>query len=224
VIAVIATLNGLLFGFDIGVISGALIYIKQSFPVSTFLQEVITGSVLVGAMVGAASGGRLADQFGRRRLGMAGAIVFFVSSLGMAVSPSVGWLIGWRVIEGIAVGVASVLGTLYISEIAPSDVRGTLGFLQQLMITLGILLAYVVNYIFAPSLFGVIGWRWMLGFGAVPAVILGIGMYFLPESPRWLIEHERVEDAREVLSRLRERETVDDELDEIREISETEGE
>lgn len=223
VMAGVAALNGLLFGFDTGVISGALPYIQQSFSLSTFLQEVVTASVLVGAMVGAASGGRLADRFGRRRLTLAGATVFFVAAFGMALSPSVEWLIGWRVVLGVAVGIASLVGPLYISETAPQDVRGSLGFLNQLMITLGILLAYVVNAFFAPSLFGIIGWRWMLGFAAVPATVLGIGMFFLPESPRWLVEHGRIEEARTVLSRSRDRDSFDDEIERIEETSEQES-
>ncbi len=221
-IAAIAALNGLLFGFDVGVISGALLYIDQSFTLSPFLEGVVTSSVLVGAMIGAAIGGQLADRFGRRRLTLAGAAVFFVGSFGMALSPTLGWLIVWRVIEGVAVGVASIVGPLYIAETAPPDVRGALGFLQQLMITLGILLAYGTNYFFAPEFLGIIGWRWMLWFGAVPAAVLAAGTYFLPESPRWLVENQRVEEARSVLSRIRDTDAVGEEIDEIREVSEIE--
>jgi sugar porter (SP) family MFS transporter len=223
VMAVVAAFNGLLFGFDTGVISGALPYIEQTFTLSTFLQELVTASVLIGAMVGAAFGGRLADRFGRRRLALVAAVVFFVSSFALALSPSVAWLIAWRIIAGVGVGIASVLGTLYISETAPPDVRGSLGFLQQLMIVSGIFIAYIVNYLFAPSFLGIIGWRWMLGFGAVPAVILGVGMYFLPETPRWLVENGRTDEAREVLSRIRAHGAVDEEIDEIRETSEQES-
>src|SRR5699024_12082325 len=131
---------------------------------ATCLQVVVGSGVLGGAMVGAMTGGRLADRFGRRRLTLAGAVVFFVAAFGMAFSPSVEWLIGWRIVLGVAVGVASVVGPLYISETAPPDIRGGLGFLNQLMITIGILLAYVVNALFAPSFLGIVGWRWMLGF------------------------------------------------------------
>lgn len=120
VVAAIAALNGLLFGYDIGVISGALLYIKQSFALSTFLQEVVVSGVLVGAMIG----GQLADQLGRRRLTIAGAVVFFVGSIGMGLSPSVSWLVGWRFVVGVAVGIASVVGPLHISETAPPDIRG----------------------------------------------------------------------------------------------------
>ncbi|EMA52740.1 MULTISPECIES: sugar porter family MFS transporter [Halococcus] len=224
VMAGIAALNGLLFGFDVGVISGALLYIDQTFTLSPFLEGVVTSSVLVGAMIGAATGGTLADRFGRRRLTLAGAIVFFVGSFGMALSPTIEWLIAWRVIEGVAVGVASIVGPLLISETAPSDIRGALGFLQQLMITIGILLAYVVNYAFAPEFLGIVGWRWMLWFGAVPAAILAAGTYFLPESPRWLIENDRIDEARAVLSRVRGTDDIDEEIEHIRDVSETEAE
>jgi len=221
--AFVGALNGLLFGFDTGVISGALPFIEETFQLSTFLQEVVTSGVLVGAMVGAMTGGRLADRFGRRRLTLAGAVVFFVAAFGMAFSPSVEWLIGWRIVLGVAVGVASVVGPLYISETAPPDIRGGLGFLNQLMITIGILLAYVVNALFAPSFLGIVGWRWMLGFAAVPATILGVAMYFLPETPRWLVENDKGEQAREILSRTRNKADFDEEIAQMEETSETES-
>ena len=223
VMAFVGALNGLLFGFDTGVIAGALPYIQESFTLSTFLQEVVTVSVLVGAMIGAATGGRLADRLGRRRMTLVGAVIFFVAALGLATSPSVEWLIGWRIVLGVAVGIASLIGPLYISETAPEDIRGTLGFLQQLMIVVGILVAYIVNAIFAPSLLGVIGWRWMLGFAAVPAVILGVTMFFLPESPRWLVEHDRHDEARDVLSRIRNEADFESEIERMEEISERES-
>ncbi|GAD53299.1 sugar symporter [Halarchaeum acidiphilum MH1-52-1] len=223
VMAIIAALNGLLFGFDTGVISGALPYIQQSFHLSTFHEEIVTASVLIGAMVGGSTGGRLADRLGRRRLALGAAVVFFVASIGLALSPSVSWLIAWRIVEGVGVGVASILGTLYISETAPPDIRGSLGFLQQFMIVTGILVAYVVNYAFAPSFLGVIGWRWMLGFGAVPAAILGTGMFFLPETPRWLVENGHLDEARAVLSRIHTREETEQEIDAIREASQQES-
>ncbi len=222
VMAMIVAFNGLLFGFDTGVVSGALLYIRGSFHLSTLLQEAVVSSVLVGAMVGAFTGGNLADRFGRRRLTIVGSIVFFVASIGMALATNVYMLIAWRLIEGVAVGFASIVGTLYISEIAPSDIRGSLGFFQQLMITIGILLAYVTNYVFAPTFLGIVGWRWMLGFGAVPAAILGIGVYFMPESPRWLINNGQPEKAKEVLSRLRSHDELADEIEQIRTVSEAE--
>lgn len=220
--AIVAALNGLLFGFDTGVISGALLYIEQGFGLSAFLQELVVSSVLVGAAIGAAVGGTLADRFGRRRITLLGAGIFFVSSIGMAVSPTVYWLIGWRFVVGIAIGVASIVGPLHISETAPPKIRGSLGSLQQLAITLGILLAYLINYVFASLITEATAWRWMLGFGVVPAAALGIGMYHLPETPRWLVKENREEEARETLSRLRTETEVEDELQEIKELEEVE--
>jgi sugar porter (SP) family MFS transporter len=218
--AALAALNGLLFGFDTGVISGALPLIEQTFGLSTFIEEVVVSIVLAGAAVGAAAGGTLADWWGRRRVTLFGAVIFFVSSLGMAFSPTVKWLIGFRLLVGFGIGVASIVGPLYISEIAPPKIRGSLGTLQQLAITLGILLAYFINYVFASLIQGPDAWRWMLGFGIVPAAILGLGMARLPESPRWLVKEDRDEDAHDVLAKIRSESSVDNELDEIKEIEE----
>lgn len=218
--ASLAALNGLLFGFDTGVISGAIPLIDNTFGFSTFIKEVVVSIVLAGAAFGAAIGGTLADRWGRRRVTLFGAVIFFVSSLGMAFSPGVRWLIGFRLLVGFGIGIASIVGPLYISEIAPPDIRGSLGTLQQLAITLGILLAYLVNYVFASLIQGPEAWRWMLGFGILPAAILGLGMARLPESPRWLVKADRDEDARDVLTQIRSESSVDDELDEIKGIEE----
>lgn len=218
--AALAALNGLLFGFDTGIIAGALPYITDTFGLSTFLKEIVVSIVLAGAVLGAAVGGTLSDRFGRRRVTLFGAGIFFVSSLGMAFSPTVDWLIAFRFIVGFGIGVASIVGPLYISEIAPPQIRGSLGTLQQLAITLGILLAYFVGYVFATLITGGAAWRWMFGFGIVPAIILGAGMFRLPESPRWLVSKDRADDARDVLERLRTETSVDDELQEIKEIEE----
>lgn len=220
----IASLNGLLFGYDTGVISGALLYIEKSFGISTFLTQVITAAVLVGAMVGAMTGGRIADRIGRRRVTILASIIFVITSIALGLAPGPYWLIVLRFVLGIGVGLASIIGPLYISECAPQDIRGSLGFLQQLMITIGIMVAYITNYLFAPSVFGIIGWRVMFAFGAVPAVVLGVAMYLLPETPRWLVDHDRHDEAREVLSRLRHEDSFEEEIQEIEENSETEAE
>jgi MFS family permease len=126
--AALAALNGLLFGFDTGVISGALLYISDTFPVleeSAFLEGVVVSGALVGAAIGAAIGGRLADLIGWRRLILVGACIFFTGSLGMATAQTVEWLIAARILNGIAIGFASIVGPLYISEIAPPDIRGS---------------------------------------------------------------------------------------------------
>jgi sugar porter (SP) family MFS transporter len=213
--AALAALNGLLFGFDTGVISGALLYIGETFPAleeSAFLEGVVVSGALVGAAIGAAIGGRLADRIGRRRLIILGACIFFVGSLGMATAQNVAWLIAARVFNGIAIGFASIVGPLYISEISPPEIRGSLVSFNQLAITSGILVSYVVNYALASQ--G--AWRLMLGTGMIPALALLAGMYFMPESPRWLIEQGRESEARETLSRIRSEAGLDEEIAEMK--------
>ncbi|MFC4449760.1 sugar porter family MFS transporter [Halorussus aquaticus] len=212
VTAALAALNGLLFGFDTGIISGAFLYIKQTFSMSPLVRGVVVSGAMAGAAAGAALGGKLADRIGRRRLILLGAAVFFVGSFTMAVAPNVPVLVLGRLIDGVAIGFASIVGPLYISEIAPPKIRGALTSLNQLMVTVGILVSYFVNYAFADA--G--AWRWMLGAGMVPAVVLAAGMVKMPESPRWLFEHGRRDEAREVLERTREG-SVEAELSEISE-------
>lgn len=201
IIAIVAALNGLLFGFDIGVISGALLYIEQAFTLTDFLQEVVVSSTLVGAAVGALIGGSLANRYGRRLITLIGAAVFFISSLEMALSPTVTWLIIGRFFAGLAIGIASIVGPMVIAETSPPEIRGMLGTLQQLAITIGILVGYFANYFFGAIIAGPDAWRWMLGFGMVPAALLVIGMFRVPETPRWLVKHGREDDARKVLNR-----------------------
>jgi sugar porter (SP) family MFS transporter len=214
VVAGLSALGGLLFGYDTGVISGALLYIKEDFQLTSFLQGAIVSSLLVGAMIGALACGPLSDRFGRRIVILVAAIVFGVGALVAALAPNVATLLGGRVILGLAVGMASVVVPLYIAEMAPPDVRGALVTLNQLMITIGILVAYGVNAATAPFE----AWRWALGLALVPAVALGVGMIFLPESPRWLMTQGAVDRARTVLGSLRaEDEQVEREMREIQE-------
>ncbi|MBX0295600.1 sugar porter family MFS transporter [Haloarcula nitratireducens] len=208
----LAALNGLLFGFDTGIISGAFLYINDTFAMSPLVEGIVMSGAMAGAAAGAALGGRLADTLGRKRLILLGAAVFFVGSLTMAVAPTVPVLVAGRLIDGVAIGFASIVGPLYISEIAPPRIRGSLTSLNQLMVTVGILVSYFVNFAFADA--G--AWRWMLGTGMIPAVVLAIGMLKMPESPRWLFEHGREEEAEAVLERTRQGD-IDEELAEIRE-------
>ncbi len=219
----IAALNGLLFGFDTGIISGALPFIKHSFHLGTFVQELVVSGALVGAIVGAASGGRLTDYLGRRNLIFIASGVFFVGSLAMAFAPSIPILVTGRMIVGFGIGVASVIGPLYNSEIAPSRLRGSLVSLNQLAVTSGILVAYLVNYVFSPSVAGWgqnVAWRWMLGTGIIPAAVLGIGMIWMPKSPRYLVRNGEQDEARRILQRIRPSTEVDEELESIRETEE----
>jgi sugar porter (SP) family MFS transporter len=207
-IASTAALCGLLFGYDTGVISGALLFLKKDFALSAFQQGVVTSAVLAGAAVGAGFSGRLTDHFGRRRMVIAVAILFFVASLLTGLAPDVTWLIIGRVLVGLAIGICSYAGPLYISEIAPADRRGALVSLNQFLITVGILVSYLADYLFARGEH----WRWMFGIAAIPAVILWLGMLVLPESPRWLVTRGQNALARQVLERVRSVEEAEWEL------------
>lgn len=210
-IAATAALCGLLFGYDTGVISGALLFLKKDFALSVRLQGVVTSAVLAGAAVAAGFSGRLADRFGRRRMVIAVAILFLIASVLTGLAPDVTWLVIGRVLAGVAIGICSYAGPLYISEIAPAMRRGGLVSLNQFLITVGILVSYLTDYLLANGEH----WRWMFGVAAIPALILWIGMLVLPESPRWLAQQGRRELARQVLERVRSREEADVELNTI---------
>ena len=219
--AAITATGGLLFGYDTGVISGALLFIRQDFaPLSPFVEGIIVSTLLVGAVVGALSGGPLSDRAGRRPTALLAAVIFGLGALAVAFAPSVAFIIFGRFLLGLGVGLASMIVPLYIAEIAPAERRGALVSLNQLMITIGILLSYIVGVIFTP----IEGWRYMFGVALIPALILGIGMFMLPESPRWLFEHGQIAKARTVLSRSRSPEEVDQEFREMEEIKELEEE
>ncbi len=209
--AAFAALGGLLFGYDTGVISGAELFFRNDFTLSTFALEVIVSGVLAGAAVGALTGGRLADLFGRRKLLITTAIIFAAGAILCAAAQSAQMLVAGRIIVGIGIGLSSSTVPVYISEVAPADARGWQVSLFQLAITVGILLAYLVDYAFAQ----VQGWRWMFGLAVVPAAIFGSGMIFLPESPRWLLRRGRRETAQAMLARIRGTPDIDEELLEI---------
>ena len=213
-------LGGLLFGYDTGVISGAILFIEKDLGTTPFLNGLIVSSLLVGAMIGAALCGPLADGLGRRRLVLLAAVIFCVGAIGAALAPNAAMLVLFRVILGLAVGAASLIVPLYLAEMAPTEIRGALSSLNQLMIVSGILVAYIVNYALAASE----AWRWMVGLAVLPSLILLVGMYFAPETPRWLVSKDRDDEAREVLRRTRDEASVESELEEIRRIEELEEE
>jgi sugar porter (SP) family MFS transporter len=209
--AAFAALGGLLFGYDTGVISGALIFIKAQFHLSVFHQELVVSVVLIGAAVGALSGGRLADAFGRRLMLIVTALIFMGGAIVCAAAGSIGALIAGRVIVGLGIGLSSTTVPVYISEVSPAAARGWRVSLFQLAITVGILGAYLVDYGFAAS--G--AWRWMLGLAVVPGAVLGLGMLGMPETPRWLARHGHAAAARKVLVRIRGTQDVQAEFREI---------
>jgi sugar porter (SP) family MFS transporter len=212
VAASFAALGGLLFGYDTGVISGALIFIKREFGLTTTAEEVVVSGVLLGATIGAIFGGKAADLFGRRRVLLVTAAIFGIGALASAVAPSPTILIVSRVVLGLAIGLASTNVPVYLSEVAPPHARGWVVSLFQLAVTVGIVVAYLTDYAFA----GIEGWRWMLGLAVVPALVFGTGMFFLPETPRWLIRGGHHEVAQRVLVRIREPSDVNVEIDEIK--------
>jgi sugar porter (SP) family MFS transporter len=215
VAAAITATGGLLFGYDTGVISGALLFITKDFaPLSSFLQGVIVSVLLVGAVTGAIAGGPLSDRLGRRPVVLLAAIIFAVGAIAAALAPNVLILIFARFILGLGVGLASLIVPLYIAEIAPPDTRGALVSLNQLMITIGILLSYIVGVAFTP----IEGWRYMFAVAVIPALILGIGMFTLPESPRWLVKNGKLDKARSVLLLSRVEADVETEMQQMEEI------
>jgi SP family galactose:H+ symporter-like MFS transporter len=212
VAAAISALGGLLFGYDTGVISGAILFIKQDFSLSSTLEEVVVSAVLIGAVIGAILGGPMADRLGRRKSLLLSASVFALGAIGTGLSPSVGVLIAGRIIVGCAIGAASFIAPMYISEVSPHKIRGRLVALNQIALTSGIVIAYLVDY----ALSNVQGWRWMLSLAAIPAVVLGVGMTFMPSSPRWLITQNQDKKAEDVLGRIRSKDEIGRELKEIR--------
>lgn len=196
---VFGALGGLLFGYDTGVISGALLFMRDDLALTPLTEGLVVSSMLVGAMIGALCGGPLSDRLGRRRIGLATAAIFAIGSVGAALAGGVPTMVLWRFVLGVGVGAASVVVPMYLAETAPTRTRGRVSTLNALMITAGILLAYIVNTLLGPS--G--SWRLMIGLAVVPAVLMLVGFLRMPESPRWLLRHGRPDDARAVLSSLR---------------------
>jgi len=198
-IGLTAALAGLLFGLDVGVISGAQQFIQKDFQIPTWTLESIVSALLWGAVFGTLISGFLSSRFGRRKTILISAVIFIFGSLCCAFSPSENILIGARFLLGIAVGVASFTAPLYLSEISPQSVRGSMISMYQLMITIGIVLAFLSDAWLASyaTFNGVTGghWRIMLGVIALPAAVMFLGVLFLPESPRWLFLKGRKDDA-----------------------------
>lgn len=206
-----SALGGLLFGYDTGVISGAILFIRNQFMLSTFQVEMVISAVLFGAVGGASCAGYLADCMGRRKLLLWIALLFTLASLGSALAANAAWLIVSRVLVGLAIGVSSMVTPLYIAEISPAASRGMLVSLNQLAITIGIVVSYFVDY----SLASTGDWRWMIGLGVFPAAIFGLGMLFLPESPRWLFKNGYEEKALQILTFIHGPLTAQEEIEDI---------
>lgn len=211
----LGALGGLLYGYDMGVISGALLFIKDDIPLNSFTEGLVVASMLVGAIFGSGASGPMSDRLGRRRVVFIIAIIYIVGALILALAPSMPVLVIGRLVIGLAVGGSTAIVPVYLSEMAPTEQRGSLSSLNQLMITIGILSSYLINYAFTP----IEGWRWMLGLAVLPSLILLIGVAFMPESPRWLLEHKSEKAARDVMKLTFKDSEIDKEIADMKEIN-----
>ncbi|MFF4014898.1 sugar porter family MFS transporter [Streptomyces sp. NPDC001843] len=213
IITIIATFGGLLFGYDTGVINGALPYMTDDLGLTPVTEGMVTSSLLLGAALGAVAGGRLSDARGRRRTILALAVLFFIGALGCTLAPTTAVMVVARFVLGLAVGGASVTVPVYLAEVSPAERRGALVTRNELMIVSGQLLAFTSNAIIA-QVGGESGgvWRWMLLIATVPALVLWFGMLVMPESPRWLASRTRFDEALEVLRQVRSQTRAEAEL------------
>lgn len=203
--------GGLLSGYDMGIVAGAQLFITRELHLSSWMQGAFVSSLMIGAIVGCLGAGAVTERWGRRPVLLTTGVVFAAGALGMALAAGPWWLIGFRTVTGVAVGVASAVIPSYLSELAPTRIRGRVSTMNQMMIAVGIFLSYLLA--FALSDAG--AWRWMLGLAVVPAACLFLGMWFQPETPRWLATHGRTDEAREVLGRLHGPDEAEAELAEI---------
>jgi SP family arabinose:H+ symporter-like MFS transporter len=199
-VASVAAVSGFLFGFDTAVINGALVFLRRQFALTNLLTEIAASSLLLGCLIGAASAGFFSDRLGRRKSLMGAALLFSASAIGSALANSFIVFSLSRLAGGLAIGLASALTPVYISEIAPRSSRGRLVSLNQLAIVIGILAAYLTNWQLAAL--GESSWRWMFGVAAIPSVGFLLGLVFIPESPRWLITRGRHEEGYGVLAKI----------------------
>ncbi len=215
IIAAIAAFGGLLFGFDTGVISGALPFLQESWNLNTDQEGWITTAVLIGAFLGAMSGGRLADKYGRKKVVLLTSLIFILGSVMCGSSAGYEMLMLSRIIIGVSIGVSSIAVPLYISEVSPAHIRGALVSAFQLMITIGIVVSYFSDLAFANDQ-NPYSWRWMFYVGVIPALVLFGGMLFLPETPRWLFSRGRNEEGEHILAKVENEEDFQDSLQNIK--------
>jgi sugar porter (SP) family MFS transporter len=207
-------LGGILFGYDLGVIAGVLVVIQKDWHTSGFQNGVVTASLSAGAVIGAGAAARLTGRIGRRRTIMTAGVVVILATVACSLAPEFGYLVAFRTVLGIGIGLSSATVPTYLSELAPSRIRGAMGSLNQIFIVLGILIAFLVDYWLQPD--GL--WRWMMAGAIVPALVLVIGLNFLPETPRWLLNLGREDDARAVLASTHSPEEVESEIVAIRDV------
>jgi len=198
--AMVAAIGGLLFGFDTAVINGAIVFIKQQFGLTDSQTEIAASSLLLGCVIGASVAAFTSDRFGRKRVLLSAAALFTLSSIGSALPRNLIEFAVARLVGGVAIGIASTLSPLYIAEISPAQKRGLLVSLNQLAIVTGILLSYSVNYLLTGA--GPTNWRWMFASAALPSIAFFLTLLFIPESPRWLMQKGREQEAAHFLTQI----------------------
>ncbi|CAI9782793.1 unnamed protein product [Fraxinus pennsylvanica] len=198
--SILASMTSILLGYDTGVMSGATIYIKEDLKITDVQIEILVGTINIYALVGAAVAGRTSDWIGRRYTIIFASAIFFVGALLMGLATNYSYLMFGRFVAGIGVGYALMIAPVYTAEVSPAASRGFLTSFPEVFITLGVLLGYVSNYAFA-KLPTNLGWRLMLGIGALPSIFLAVGVLAMPESPRWLVMQGRLGDAKRVLDK-----------------------
>jgi len=206
VVCLVAALGGLLFGYDTGVINGAIGPLKAYFALDAKWTGWAMGCALVGCAIGAGAAGVLSDRFGRKKVLILSAVLFLVSAVGTAIPKSITAFIIYRILGGLGVGAASICSPMYIAEISPARIRGRMVSINQFAIVTGFLVVYFVNYFIAlqgdTAWNEQLGWRWMFGSESLPALLLLVLLFFVPESPRWLTRQNRSEEALEILTRV----------------------
>ncbi|OUU03274.1 MAG: arabinose-proton symporter [Flammeovirgaceae bacterium TMED32] len=220
-VSAVAAFGGLLFGYDTAVIAGAIGYLQVKFELSPMLTGWAASSAIWGCVFGALFAGALSDKYGRKKVLLLSGLLFTLSALGSAVPDNLTQFVLARFIGGLGVGSASMLSPLYIAEIAPAQIRGMLVTLYQLAIVFGINIIYIVNYLIANThdqAWNVqLGWRYMLGSEGIPAILFFILLFFVPESPRWLVKENRSEEALKILNKINRTEEIHQILEEIKE-------
>jgi len=213
-ISLVTALGGLLFGFDISVISGTIPFIQEVFDLNETMKGWVVSSALIGCIIGASFSGRLGDKFGRKKVLLVTSVLFAVSAIGSGVANSIPTFVMYRILGGLAVGGASVLAPIYIAEVSPAHLRGRMVSINQLTIVIGISLAYYSNWFLLEI--GENAWRWMFAAEVVPSLLFFFALFIVPESPRWLVARNRENEAKQVLTKVAGTEFARFELSEIK--------
>lgn len=213
-VSLVSAMGGYLFGFDFAVITGGLPFLRDQFGLNEYWEGFTTGSLALGCILGCLIAGGISDKYGRKPGLLLAAAIFFLSSISMGLAPNLHFFIGSRLTAGIGVGMASMLSPMYIAEISPAGVRGRMVAINQLTIVLGQVFTHLENFLLRDN--GPEAWRWMFGLGTIPSLLFFIGVFFLPESPRWLLRAGREEETRKVLARIGSSDFVNETVDAIR--------